>query len=254
MLPVRTSACPTDLDLEGHLQVPDLRLQAHVAGCRRCAGWIAEARAVGERFDREVAPYHLQRVLRALQEEQPRGFRLRLRPFLVAGSVAAMAGMAMLVLPQQAPETLTEDAPVLCKGEDDCALKVFVRRGSQEVRAAVNGQQVAPGDALRFTVIPRGPRFVLVFSVDATGGISRLYTGDEPIALPTTLPGSAELDSVPGPERIFAVLSSTRVSWAEVERAVTRALPGPGDEALRGLQELPIPGTEQATLLLERSP
>lgn len=252
MIPARTTSCPTDLDLEAHLQVPELRVQAHVAACRRCTAWLAEAKAAGERFEREVAPYQLPRVIRALeQDERPRWFS-RLRPFPLAGGLAAatvaVAG-AVLLIPQLHTPAPPEPG-VIVKGD---GLQVFLRHGAV-VKAAASGDEVSPGDALRFTVTPPGPRFVLVFSVDARGAISRLHEGDDPIALPTTLPGSAVLDAVPGPERIFAVFATTRLSWQEVERAVALALPRGGDAALRSLSRLPISGTEQATILLERRP
>jgi hypothetical protein len=249
MIPARTSSCPTDLDLEGHLQVPDLRVQAHVAACRRCTALLTESRVAGERFEREIAPYHLQRVLRALEAEPPRqGFLTRFRPLAVGFAAVAIAGLAGVVAVQRPTAPVDPQLPFGPKGD---GLQVFLRHG-EDVKAARDGNPVAPGDLLRFTVIPPGPRFVLVFSVDARGAISRLHDADEAIDLPTTLPGSAMLDSVPGPERVFAVFSTRHLAWSEVERAVGAALPAPSEAAVRGLHTLPLVGDEQATLLLER--
>ena len=89
------------------------------------------------------------------------------------------------------------------------------------------GDEVVPGDALRFLPLPIWPeaRFVQVGSVDGTGAYAPFYPPSEDgvsVALPargTPLDGSIRLDSAPGPERLFVVLSATPLATREVGRA-----------------------------------
>ena len=104
--------------------------------------------------------------------------------------------------------------------------QIICRRGDRAFVVGA-GDEVAPGDALRFLPLPIWPeaRFVQVGSVDGTGAYAPFYPPSDDgvsVALPAPgapLPGSIRLDDAPGPERLFVVLSATPLATREVGRA-----------------------------------
>jgi hypothetical protein len=110
-----------------------------------------------------------------------------------------------------------------------------------------SGDEVAPGDRLRFRPLPLWPqaRYIQVGSVDGTGGYSPFYPAGDgvSVALPVRgepLDGSIRLDDAPGPERLFVVLSATPLSTRDV-RQVAEAHAVDGERVAR------IGGAEVAT-------
>ncbi len=242
-------------------------LAAHLRHCARCAETQETLRRTAARFRAEISPRTLPRVLAAADG---RGARLRrwwsaanggMRWALLAAPVAAGLVLAVGTLgergqrPTARPAIPDEEPAVSTKGR--AALRLFVRRADR-VFAPRSGEALAPGDAVRFVVEPRGHRYLLVVSVDGAGKLNVYHPLEGAASAPlgadprVELPGSIVLDRAPGPERIFAVFSdealSTDVVRASVERVAT------GDRGwLRRDVELPLPGTEQASFVFEKA-
>jgi hypothetical protein len=73
-----------------------------------------------------------------------------------------------------------------------------------------------------------------------------------PAGLPIEAPaGSIVLDDADGPERVFALFSAEPLDAREVRQAL-EALGRRGPEAVRRTEALPLVGTVQRSLLLEK--
>jgi hypothetical protein len=105
-------------------------------------------------------------------------------------------------------------------------IEVICRRGGA-VFLLAPGDDVAPGDELRFRPLPtwRDGRFIQVGSVDGTGRYTPFYpasAGAPSVPLPAggaALEGSIRLDVAPGPERLFVVISDAPLPEAAVATA-----------------------------------
>ena len=112
---------------------------------------------------------------------------------------------------------------------------MICRRGEQTF-AVAPGDQVQPGDALRFRPLPVWPeaRYIQVGSVDGTGAYSPFYPAtDDGASVPlpaggSPLEGSIRLDDAPGPERVFVVFSAVPLPVPDVAR-IALAHAGAGD-------------------------
>ncbi|MCP3162277.1 DUF4384 domain-containing protein [Myxococcus qinghaiensis] len=227
----RTAQCPSDLALEEHLLDANPATARHIVGCAHCQAWERSAAEAARAFARENP--------RWMAKAQARSSPLRRWAPLLP--IAALAAAALFILHSPSPE-----APrYATKGEE---LTVYIG-GQGAPRAASQGERVRPGEALRFQVAPGSAAFVWIASVDSTGSVSRLVPaeGTTPLAVDGAqlLPGSAVLDAVEGPERIWAVISREPVSWAVVEQALQGS-------PVRDPTAVHIPGARTATVLLER--
>ncbi|WP_163997448.1 DUF4384 domain-containing protein [Pyxidicoccus caerfyrddinensis] len=224
--------------------------EAHLEACTRCQQARASLQATHRHFETDVLPRTLPR-LRARREGTPP------RPrwvWLLAP--AAALGVALAVLPHwrsSSPEPLPPEYSI--KGGP--LLRVFARQG-ERVEEAHEGAVLSPGDALRFVVEPAGLPYLLVVSLDGSGGVSVYfpYGGVRSERLsqaagPVELPGSIVLDAAPGPERVFALFSRVPLERTDVEE-VLRALAARGPRALRETRRLPVPADGQASFLLEK--
>jgi hypothetical protein len=109
-------------------------------------------------------------------------------------------------------------------------LGFIVRRG-QESFWGEPGQELAPGDELRFTVSAKRPLYCGVWGVDALGRTSA-YHGSAELAQVEAgarqpLPGAAVLDGSLGEEHLVAVFCSRRVAAAELLTAIAAAPDAP---------------------------
>jgi hypothetical protein len=246
-------------------------LAAHVLHCVRCAEAQQTLQRTAARFRAEVSPRTLPRVLAATATATGgRAARLRrwwstvgagMRWAVLGAPVAA--GLVLAVgtfgLTGQRstgrPATVDEEPAVSTKGRP--ALHLFVRRG-ERVFAPRSGEALAPGDAVRFVVEPRGHRYLLVVSIDGAGKVSVYHPFQGEVSAPlgadprVELPGSIVLDRAPGPERIFALFSDAALSAAAVRESLERTAAG-GHERIRREHELPLPGIEQDSFLFEKA-
>ena len=231
---MRAAGCPTDLELERLLLGEALPCAEHARGCALCEARLVEMRALAERFNAMVFPRLRERI--APPARRPLGW---LWPALMP--VAAVLAAVVLWPRGPAPDY------VGLKG-GRALLEVYVGEG-KEGRRLATGAQVRPGDGLRF-VVTSPTRSAFVFTVDATGRISRLYpaAGPGPAQVDGLLPGGAILDDVTGPERVFAVFPADELGFEQVEAAVRSAYAG-GADAVRQVDRLPLDALQQSVLL-----
>src|SRR5262249_9512845 len=111
--------------------------------------------------------------------------------------------------------------------------------------------------SLRFRVQAAAPCSLWVVSLDGSGALSQLYppSGPTPAALEVAgaLPGGAEPDDRPGPQRVFAVCAPGPPPPSIVEPGASGIR---GEEALRSARRLEglAVGAAQASVLLEKGP
>jgi hypothetical protein len=209
-----------------HFALDDLEAQGrgspaagnHPADCVRCAARQAERATQRAIFDAQQAALWT-RIAAAGHE------RWRRRPGRWRLGLAALAmglGAVALRVTVRRSESRA-DSYLAPKGRTP--IEIVCRRGGA-VFVLGPGDDVAPGDELRFRPLPVWPeaRFLQIGSVDGTGRYTPFYpdaAGAPSVALPggtAALDGSIRLDDAPGPERVFIVTSRAPVSETEVAR------------------------------------
>jgi hypothetical protein len=231
--------CPSEFALDDRAihGWRDPAIDRHLAECRRCEARLAARAAEREAFDAGAAALWT-RIAAAGHEARAtrvRGPLARLRlPALILGVGAA----ALLLIAR--PSEPRRGAYVSPKGQ--APIEIICRRGDTAFRLAP-GDEVAPGDELRFRPLPVWPdgRFIQLGSVDGTGRYTPFYpSGAGAPSLPVppggeALAGSIRLDDAPGPERVFVVLSAAPLSETAVaEAAVAQATSGATVDRIQG--------------------
>jgi hypothetical protein len=221
----------TDLELERQLagDLPAARefdKQASDADRAR----LAELRAEHEAFlrsvdvDNEVLRIQ-QRVARAAPEK-----KAWWRWFVPASALAAAAAVILVLLRRGGEQPPKPDDEYQVKG-DEISLVVHVATESGS-RRLESGDDVAPGDKLRFEVNAAKPGYIAVAGIDGSGQLSIYHPGGGagPIAFDPharLLPGAIKLDATPGEEHFFALYSPTPFAFDTVMPALqeNRSLP-----------------------------
>jgi hypothetical protein len=232
----RSAGCPSDLDLERALRGERIPATSHIETCPLCTPRLAAMRELGEHFTARVFPRLRERIT-----PKPAFSWAWLAPALVP---VAAAALLFAFWPRPPP---ADYVGLKGGGPAPALLEVYVGEG-REGRRLATGEQVHPGDGLRFVVTsPSATAFV--FTVDATGRVSRLYPSDGPgpAQVDGLLPGGAILDDVTGPERVFAVYPRGAMTFSEVEAAVAAAYTGA--DQVRQLDRLPLDAPQQSVLL-----
>jgi hypothetical protein len=238
--PVVPERCPSDLQLELVL-FGDASAQAqhkvHLASCARCAHRLSWMREEGAHFLAQTLPATREAVHAALVPG---------RSWRLLWSIPALTAVAaaLLLWPRAPPSAIQS------KGASAPVFEVYHWDGSRARRLSP-GATVHPGELLRFVATAPG-RQVFVLTLDSGGQVSRLYPqqGSAPVPAEGELPGSAILDEVVGPERIFAVFAEAPLTLEQVESAARQALQ---EHGVRELERLPL-SAEQETLLIEKVP
>jgi hypothetical protein len=234
------------------------RIEAHSMDCPACATRRAEHAEHVLHFRSNVFP----RTVERLAARQHSGFRWRWMlglalpltacVLLLARSHSGGGGLAGARSPSVNAKTIGIKGP--------SEVRVFARRNqpaTAEVIRVNDGDRLAAGDALRFVLSPTGLPYVLIASIDGAGQANIYYPfhGETSIEVDpegtVSVPGSIVLDQAPGPERIF-VLHSGKPIRAQTVRDVLAKVAAGGAPMIRGVQRLPIEGTVQSTLLLEK--
>ncbi len=135
-------------------------------------------------------------------------------------------------------------------------VEAYCKRG-EEVFSVADGADFLEGDRLRFAYTKDKPGTVLIFGVDDDGTVfpyyedARLQAIEAQAGAKVMLPGSIELDSHQGWERIFALWFPTALDEEVVRGAVVAGLrTAEGD--IRRLRTLDLEGVEQVSFLLRR--
>ena len=175
--------------------------------------------------------------------------------------VACGVLLAFLVLPKRPDhrvpvgESISDESGDLgIKGGGD--LLTYVRRGTKVSRLAPGGV-VAAGDALRFVVETGDHRYLFIAGVDGGGRAHAYYPYGQWQSVPVApharfeVPGSLVLDNAPGPERIFAMVSSRPLDGDDV-RAILEELARRGPPAIRTTATPGVLEAEIASILFEK--
>ncbi len=195
--------------------------RTHLHTCERCRLRWAELEDDKRRFEQFVFPRTLEKVQR---RAQPTSFvdRLRERWSLILPAAGVAAAVAALVVAIPAPlpyDGIKGGAPVP-------SIKVVGSRGDAQFQVGP-GDQLRPGDRIRFVVNPVDAHYVLIASVDSAGKVTLYYPyeGARSAALPhdanQELPGSIELDDALGTERLVAFFSEEPLESASIRDALS---------------------------------
>lgn len=229
-----TVRCPSDLVLEAWLLEPEgTPLPEHLATCERCTARLAEMRAQGERFLREVFPLTLAAV-EAAAAPAP-WWR---RPWLLVPVLAATAAAALLILRPGPPG-----------GGSGLGLSVYVQ-GPGGDRTVRDGEVIAADASLGVRVRSQKACRLWILSLDDRGQVSRLYpgegTGGAAVSGQAEIPLGTALDGQAGPRRIWAVCTPSPATWKSLAKVI-QAATGPGPEGVRTLPSA-TPGMPAGTL------
>ena len=187
----------------------------HLESCHSCFARRDARQARVAEFEATLAAPTWTRI-QAEASARRRRWRRSL-PLALLGTVTA--SLLLFVAPRRPP------APPSPTPKGNSLAEIVCRRGERTFVIG-SGDEVAPGDRLRFRPLPIWPqaRYIQVGSVDGTGGYSPFYPAGDGVSavLPAggePLDGSIRLDDAPGPERLFIVLSATPLSVRDVRQA-----------------------------------
>jgi len=205
-----TEAHPSHFELDRFaLGVGQADTHAHVATCERCRAHLAT-----------VAPDDAPMPL-ALKSPVARSRRRGFAFALASSTVAAAAVAFVVVRPPIRPRTPPIVETTAARGTP--AIGIYVRRGEQ-VRLWDGSSSIAPGDALRVSIVGDGYRYVAVFGADASGSLTRLYEGPVDPRDETVLPPAWLVDDRGSSETLVVVLDDTPIEAsprAPIESATT---------------------------------
>ncbi len=173
----------------GELPPPEAaQVQAHLLGCALC-------REASDVLGKAEADFRASAI--PLQAS-PRDWRRAL--LWGSGAVAAAAACLLAFQPS---------AAVRSKGPP-ASVGMYVQHGP-DVRRALPGEAVAPGDSVRFVYSSREPGYLAILSRDGAGVATVYFPGGSemasvPAAEDALLPLATRLDGVLGEETVLAVL------------------------------------------------
>lgn len=195
-------------------------MEKHVVTCNRCRGRRA-AIAVDRSAFLALRPSYI---------ASPSQVARKHRRTLVVGAVAGSIALIALAVLAREPELETLP-PAAAESELGFAIE---RRDSTE--RGVRGQEVHPGDRIRFEYTRQAPAYFAIYGLDSRGAVRLYYPlselsapagAGERIPLATTL----EVPKVFGTEQVYALFCSSEFPVAEPQRTLElqRSLaPSPG--------------------------
>lgn len=191
------------------------RCEAHLAQCAHCRARRAQfAREASEFFAEAPNFVPPQRT----PAPQPRAARL----WFVGTLAALAAGIALIAWPA------SRGAGTRPKGA--AHLDFFIKRG-ELVRRGESGEQVHPGDLLRFVYSAGEPKFLGVFGLDANGASVYFPNGHAALRVhpgnDVALDFSVELDAQLGTERVLGVFCPEPFALEPVRAALASSAPLP---------------------------
>jgi len=253
------SACPSRLELSRWEAHPEperpAAFVAHVQGCGRCSAVlddIASARALLLGADPAAASARAARNILELVERRRSGRRwLR----FLAPAFLVPAAAALLLFARPAVRWHGEGAQTGAAIKGELIVEVYCKRGDS-VFPAAEGGDFLEGDRLRFAYSAGRPGYLLVFGVDDQGKVFPYYEEHTLVGVSAEagahvfLPGSVELDSHKGWERIFALWAESQFADDAVRSAVGDALSA-AESDVRRMTALDLP-VQQVSMLLRR--
>lgn len=211
------------------------QVRAHLASCARCRRDQAAAAELRAHFTMRIAP---------------RGLAARWPPRWLWLAIPVLGVVCLFLALRPSASAIPEYA---AKG--DAAWQVFANRDG-ETFVVHDGEVLAPGDRIQFVVLPGGPRYLLVASVDGSGAATIYYPYGGARSAPTDgqwvePADSIVLDHAPGPERIYALISDEPLP-ADAVTAQLRVIAARGADAIRNTRTLPISARVQLSLVFEK--
>ncbi|WP_050725505.1 hypothetical protein [Vulgatibacter incomptus] len=255
----RREDCLSDLVLDRHLAgelagtTDAWRVAAHLRSCSRCDGRRAELSSLARSVSEESLPAELLcRADRETKASRPWGDRLREWLGLRAGGRivlavgAAVAAISLVViLPSKEP---TEGL----RSKGGGALALIVRSSAGRVDRVLPGDELAPGDAIRFEVSSPATVSVSIVGIDAAHAVTTYVVGAEVGGgKAQVLPGSIVLDGTLGPERIVALFCERPVPAQSLVLAGWEALTKAGGDPAQAM-ELEVPRCSQSSVLIRK--
>ena len=226
------------------------RVENHLAGCAACRRERDQAAAQRAAFTGSVLP----RTLPALRARLAGPRRPARRAMWLGGAVAAAAAVVAVVIAARPPREPPGQRELGIKGGP--AWLVVGHRADRTFQIR-NGEALAPGDALRFVIVPDRALYLLIASIDGAGVASIYFPyggarSERVDGSRIELPGSIVLDAAPGPERLFAIFSDEPLDAAPVA-AQLRELGAQGADAIRTTAELAVAARAQLSLVFEKT-
>jgi len=206
--PACLSALHLDRFLAGELdELGARRIRQHLLSCPGCAASVEAMRAAR---DEPLPPLRVVPLT-------PRARRFR---GTAAAGVLLAAAASVLLLARGPGERVKGPA---------FALRMYVEHGG-EVRPAMPGEVVAPGDAVRFAVTTPAKAYVAVLSLDPAGRGSVYFPlGGRAVAVEpggeVALPLGTRLDATVGVERIVGLFCSFPVELEPLRVQLERGGP-----------------------------
>jgi hypothetical protein len=195
-------------------------LEKHVATCQRCRGRRA-ALAVERSAFLALHPNYV---------ASPRQVARRHKRTVLASVALSSAALITLVVLAREPE-LDALPPAAAEAELGFALE---HTGSSE--RGMRGQDVHPGDRIRFEYSVRAPAHLAIYGLDAHGSV-RVFFPQTELAAPVPagshvqLTSTAEVDGALGQQWVFALFCNAAFPVEEPQRTleIQRSLaPSPG--------------------------
>jgi len=216
----------------------------HLAACAHCQGRRAElARDTAQLLRDLDVPGAVGALLRSVAPAPRPWYR---RPGVAAAFVGLAACAALGVFTRDGG---SRDEPADVRRKGSLGFEVIRRDLHGHVGEVASGDQLAPGEAIRFRVVSRDPGFLAIFGVDTAQAVTS-YGASLPLAggVPRLLDGSIILDDTLGAERIVAVVCAWPIAG---ELGLAReALAAAGGDP-RQLGRI-APGCREASVLIEK--
>ncbi|MBL8915228.1 MAG: DUF4384 domain-containing protein [Archangium sp.] len=221
--PPRGASCPPQLHLEQASAGDWLPgVQSHVDGCAACKTQVESLQKMTSEF---VAARPVERFLKQLEtrEAAPEKARRSFLPLAIGASLAALVVFTVVQsLPREPRVTMKGGLAhiTMKRGEDITTITSKACGNSQPGDTC--GEKLAPGDALRFSVVAPREGYAVVLNRDSTGAVTVVAPfgaseGKAVNAGTNVLPDSAVLDDVRGAETFVTIFSEHPI---DVRKAV----------------------------------
>jgi hypothetical protein len=176
-------------------------IEKHLSDCSHCRERLESIRKQRLEYLRDhPAEEFYKKVVRQAQDSRPVWYRQSRSLAVAAGILAALVTVGLLWMFSDRQDT----PKILAKGEGQTGFTVVL---VDKQRSYHKARQITlqPGDRIHLQpVFPEGYAYLTVFSVEASGSVSKLFERKGTDA--GTIPG-LEVDDSPGPDHLVLVYS-----------------------------------------------